>query len=229
MWMFTLAISCLTTSNLPWFMDLTFQVLMPYRSLGHWPLLSPPDMSTVGCHFGFGFISPEIALCGAISPFFSNNIMETYLPGRLIFQCPIFLPFHTVHGVLRTRILKWFAIPFSSGARLLRPRLAEAGLQLLHVAAGHARHPGVHCWSSWVCEPSPGAGYQLVCHPGAWAEVLLELLADADGCWRMPRSGRPPGLSVATGCHEAAPLPRSLETQRAPWPDCGCWPPWLLA
>ena len=31
------------------------------------------------------------------------------------FQCPIFLPFHTVHGVLRARILKWFAIYFSSG------------------------------------------------------------------------------------------------------------------
>ena len=30
------------------------------------------------------------------------------------FQCPIFLPFHTVHGVLKARILKWFAIPFSS-------------------------------------------------------------------------------------------------------------------
>ena len=24
------------------------------------------------------------------------------------------LPFHTVHGVLKARILKWFAIPFSS-------------------------------------------------------------------------------------------------------------------
>ena len=30
-------------------------------------------------------------------------------------QCPIFLPFHAVHGVLKARILKWFAIPFSSG------------------------------------------------------------------------------------------------------------------
>ena len=26
-----------------------------------------------------------------------------------------FLPFHTVHGILKARILKWFAIPFSSG------------------------------------------------------------------------------------------------------------------
>ena len=36
MLMFTLAISCLTTSNLPWFMDLTFQVPMQYCSLQHW-------------------------------------------------------------------------------------------------------------------------------------------------------------------------------------------------
>ena len=33
---------------------------------------------------------------------------------KFIFQCPIFLPFHTVHGVLTGRIMKWFAIPFSS-------------------------------------------------------------------------------------------------------------------
>ena len=32
MWMFTLAISCLTISSLPWFMDLTFQVPMQYCS-----------------------------------------------------------------------------------------------------------------------------------------------------------------------------------------------------
>ena len=35
-----------------------------------------------------------------------------------IFQCPIFLPFHPSHGVLKERILKWFAIPFSSGVHL---------------------------------------------------------------------------------------------------------------
>ena len=33
--MFTLVI-CLTTSNLPWFVDLTFQVPMQYCSLQHW-------------------------------------------------------------------------------------------------------------------------------------------------------------------------------------------------
>ena len=34
---------------------------------------------------------------------------------------PIFLPFHTVHGVLKARILKWFAIPSSSGPHSVRP------------------------------------------------------------------------------------------------------------
>ena len=31
-----------------------------------------------------------------------------------------FSPFHTVHGVLEARILKWFVIPFSSGPRFVR-------------------------------------------------------------------------------------------------------------
>ena len=31
-----------------------------------------------------------------------------------------FLPFHTVHGALKVRILKWFAIPFSSGPHFFR-------------------------------------------------------------------------------------------------------------
>ena len=35
------------------------------------------------------------------------------LPDPGPFQYPIILPFHSVHGVLKARILKWFAIPFS--------------------------------------------------------------------------------------------------------------------
>ena len=49
-----------------------------------------------------------------ISPLISSSILGTYQPGEFIFQCPIFLSFHTAHGVLKARILKWFAIPFSS-------------------------------------------------------------------------------------------------------------------
>ena len=59
-------------------------------------------------------------LSGVISPLFSSSILCSYWPREFIFQCHILLPFHTVHGVLKARILKWFAIPFSSGPHFVR-------------------------------------------------------------------------------------------------------------
>ena len=57
MLMFTLAISYLTTSSLPWFMDLTFQVPMQYCFfcffLQHWALLSAQGISATGCQYLF--------------------------------------------------------------------------------------------------------------------------------------------------------------------------------
>ena len=55
--MFTLAISCLSTSNLPWLMDLTFQVPMQYSSLQYQTLLPSPVTSTAVCCFCFVSIS----------------------------------------------------------------------------------------------------------------------------------------------------------------------------
>ena len=40
--------------------------------------------------------------------------------GEFIFQCPIFLLFHTVHGILKASLLKWLAIPFCSGPHFVR-------------------------------------------------------------------------------------------------------------
>ena len=48
-------------------------------------------------------------LSGVISPLF---ILSNYQPWEFVFQCHIFLPFHTVHGVLVARILGKFAISF---------------------------------------------------------------------------------------------------------------------
>ena len=59
-------------------------------------------------------------LSGVISPLTSSSTLGTYQPGEFIFQCCIFLPFHTVHGVLKARILKWFALPFSSRPHFVR-------------------------------------------------------------------------------------------------------------
>ena len=53
---FTLAISCLITSNLPWFMDLIFHVPMQYCSLQHRTLLLSPVTSTAGYCSRYGSI-----------------------------------------------------------------------------------------------------------------------------------------------------------------------------
>ena len=116
--MFTLAISCLTTSNLSWFVHLTFQVPIQYCSLQHW-------ITSITSHIHnwvlFLLWLGLFILSGAISLLFSSSILGTYLPGGFIFQCHIFLPFHTVHGVLKARILQWFAILFFSGPHFVRP------------------------------------------------------------------------------------------------------------
>ena len=60
---FTLAISCLTTSNLPWLTDLTFQVPMQYCSLQHQTFLSSPHTSKTGYCFYFGSASLFLWIC----------------------------------------------------------------------------------------------------------------------------------------------------------------------
>ena len=59
-------------------------------------------------------------LSGVISLLIFSSILGTYCPGEFLFQCPIILPSHAVHGVLKARILKWFAIPFSGGPHSVR-------------------------------------------------------------------------------------------------------------
>ena len=111
MWTFTQAISCLTTSNLPWLPNIpgSYAIL----------LFTAPDLASITSHIHtwvlFLLWLHVFILSGVISPLISSSILGTYQPGKFIFQCPIFLPSHTVHGVLKGRILKWFAIPFSSG------------------------------------------------------------------------------------------------------------------
>ena len=64
---------------------------------------------------------PLFILSGVISPVISSSILGTYWPGEFLFQYLIILPFDTVHGVLKARMLKWFVIPFSSGPHSVRP------------------------------------------------------------------------------------------------------------
>ena len=167
--MFTLAISCLTTSSLPWTMDRGLWHCTGGRDQDHsqekemqkgkmvvWRgLLNSWEkkrskrqrrkgkiypfeyrvsiFNIVLYSIGFYFYHqshPQLGifllwlrlfiLSGVNSPLFSSSILGTYRRGEFIFQCPIFLPFHTVHRVLKARILKWFAIPFTSGPCFVR-------------------------------------------------------------------------------------------------------------
>ena len=73
---FTLAISCLTTSNFPWFMDLTFQVPMQYCSIA--------DLASIISHIHnwvlFLLWLHSFILSGVISPVISSSILGTYQP-----------------------------------------------------------------------------------------------------------------------------------------------------
>ena len=116
---FTLAISWLTTSKF---------------ALIHGPdipdsyailLFTASDLASITSHIHnwvslFLWLHPFI-LSGVISPLISSSILGTYRPGEFLFQYPVILPFHTVRGVLKARLLKWFAIPFSSGPHSVRP------------------------------------------------------------------------------------------------------------
>ena len=144
--MFTLAISYLTTSNLPWFMDLTFQVPMQCCSLQHQILLSPPDTSTPGPCFHFGSVSSFL-----LELFLRSSPVAhwtSYQPGEFIFQCHIFLHCHTVHGILKARMLKLFAIPFSSGPHFVRTLHRDPS-----ILGGPTWHGSYFHWVRQGCDP----------------------------------------------------------------------------
>ena len=93
--MFTLAISCLTTSSLPWFMDLTSQVPMQYCSLQHRTLLPSPVTSTTGRCFRFGSISSfflELFLHSSPVAYWGPTDLGVHLSVSYLFA---FLIFHT--------------------------------------------------------------------------------------------------------------------------------------
>ena len=107
--MFTLAISCLTTSNLPWFHEPN--ILGSYAIL----FFTAWDFTSITSHIHnwilfllwFHLFIPS----GVISPLISSSISGTHRPREFIVQCPIFLPFHTIHF---SRPEYWSGLPFPS-------------------------------------------------------------------------------------------------------------------
>ena len=77
--MFTLAILCLTTSNLPWFMDLIFQVSI-YCSLQHWTYFYHQSHPQLGVAFA---LAPSLHSCWS---YFSTDLrsMQSVHIGHLL-------------------------------------------------------------------------------------------------------------------------------------------------
>ena len=104
-------------------MDLTFQVPIAV-------LYNNIVLYSIGIYFHHQ-THPQLGVLSALAqplhsfwsyfPALPQYILDTYQPGKFIFQCHISLPFHIVHVVLKARILKWLAIPFSSGPCFVRP------------------------------------------------------------------------------------------------------------
>ena len=84
-------------------MDLTFQVHLQYCSLQHQTLPPLPVTSMTRCCFCFGSVSSFF-----LKLFLHWSPVAYWAPtdlGSSSFQCPIILPNHTVHGVLKARRL----------------------------------------------------------------------------------------------------------------------------
>ena len=83
--------------------NLTFQVPIQYCSLQHQTILPSPVTSTAGHCFRFDYLSLfllELFLHPSSVAYWASTNLGVLL------SLSYFLPFHTVHGVLKTRILK---------------------------------------------------------------------------------------------------------------------------
>ena len=115
--MFNLAISYLTMSNLPWFIDLRFLCNIVYSIGLYFHHQTHPQLSV------------DSALAQPLHSFWSCYQLPPALPQLHTGHLPTWgahllvsylFAFHTVHGVIQARILEWVAIFFSSGPRLVR-------------------------------------------------------------------------------------------------------------
>ena len=109
MLMFTVAISCLTTCNLPWFIDLTFQVPRQYCSLQHWTYFHHQSHPQLGIIFALALSSFFLELFLHWSPVAYSA--PTNL-GSSSFSVLSFCLFILCMGFLRQEY--WSGLPFPS-------------------------------------------------------------------------------------------------------------------
>ena len=116
------------------------------------------------------------------------------------------MPFHTVHGVLKARILKWFAIPFSSGGCVGRAKAQAAATGALSV--DERSHPCPRSGAEAGRTPCLKAGGQEEL-PHVRGQGQRPRVPDCDGAGTAERSY--PRTEVKKGGGEEIPLVQGKE------------------
>ena len=143
-------------------------------------------------HFRFGPVSSFF-----LEQYFSSSPVAYWTPtdpGSLILRCHILSPFHTVYGVLKARILKWFATPFFSGpcfARTLHHDPSILGGPLTAWLRASLSYPRLWAmWSFWI------ASYDCGFHSGFCGIVVLASCCLLDEVKRLVQASWWEGLAV---------------------------------
>ena len=142
-------------------------------------------------HFRFGPVS------SFLEQYFSSSPVAYWTPtdpGSLILRCHILSPFHTVYGVLKARILKWFATPFFSGpcfVRTLHHDPSILGGPLTAWLRASLSYPRLWAmWSFWI------ASYDCGFHSGFCGIVVLASFCLLDEVKRLVQASWWEGLAV---------------------------------
>ena len=133
-------------------------------------------------------------LSGVISLLFSSSILGTYHPEDFVFQCHLFLPFHSVHVVLKARILEWFAIFFSSGPCFVRTLHYDPSIWVAPHSMAHSFMELDKAWSMWaVWLVFSNCGFQSVCplmdkdkrlmEASWWESLTVEVTGSCSDGW----------------------------------------------
>ena len=205
---------------------------MQYCSLKHWNLLLSPVTSTAGYCFCFGSI-PSFFL----ELFLHWSPVAYWAPtnvGSSSFSILSFLPFHPVHGVLKARILKWFAIPpspvdhiLSDLSTMTHPSWVAPQAWLSFIELDKAV---VVVWLDWLVFCDYGFSVSALWCPLATATVLLGFLLP--WAWGISSqviqqsAAAAPYLVLGVSPHHRPSWPSTWDSSSRPYCACAAMAPW---
>ena len=114
-------------------------------------------------------------LSGVISPLISSSILGAYWPGEFLFQYPIILPSHTVHGVLKARIL-WSLLQWTTFCQTSPPWPDHLGWPHAAWLSVTELDKTVALWSDWLVFCDYGFSVPALWCPLATPTFLLSFL-----------------------------------------------------